>query len=53
MSGFNAMRLSNRNDDPSKASRPWDKDRNGFVLSDGAGILLLESENMESVVQRY
>ena len=45
MSGFNAMRaLSTRNDEPSKASRPWDKDRNGFVLSDGAGILLLESE---------
>ena len=45
MSGFNAMRaLSNRNDEPTKASRPWDKDRNGFVLSDGAGILLLESE---------
>ncbi|MEE2769599.1 MAG: beta-ketoacyl-ACP synthase II [Pseudomonadota bacterium] len=45
MSGFNAMRaLSNRNDDPTKASRPWDKNRNGFVLSDGAGILLLESE---------
>lgn len=45
MSGFNAMRaLSNRNDEPTKASRPWDKDRNGFVLADGAGILLLESE---------
>ena len=45
MSGFNSMRaLSNRNDDPIRASRPWDKDRNGFVLADGAGILLLESE---------
>ncbi|MDG2348401.1 MAG: beta-ketoacyl-ACP synthase II [Gammaproteobacteria bacterium] len=45
MSGFNSMRaLSNRNDDPISASRPWDKDRNGFVLADGAGILLLESE---------
>lgn len=46
MSGFNAMRaLSNRNDEPTKASRPWDKDRNGFVLADGAGVILLESES--------
>ncbi len=36
--GFAAMRaLSTRNDEPSKASRPWDKDRDGFVLGDGAG----------------
>src|SRR5688572_31078843 len=37
-----ARALSTRNDDPQAASRPWDKDRDGFVLSDGAGALLLE-----------
>lgn len=43
MVGFVAARaLSTRNDDPQAASRPWDKDRDGFVLSDGAGILVLE-----------
>ena len=41
--GFNAMKaLSTRNDDPAAASRPFDKDRDGFVLSEGAGILVLE-----------
>lgn len=41
--GFSAMKaLSSRNDDPTKASRPWDKDRDGFVLAEGAGILILE-----------
>ncbi len=41
--GFAAARaLSTRNDDPARASRPWDADRDGFVLSDGAGILVLE-----------
>jgi 3-oxoacyl-[acyl-carrier-protein] synthase II len=41
--GFGAMRaLSNRNDAPEKASRPWDKDRDGFVIGEGAGILILE-----------
>jgi len=41
--GFAAMRaLSTRNDDPATASRPWDKDRDGFVLGEGAGIMVLE-----------
>jgi 3-oxoacyl-[acyl-carrier-protein] synthase II len=41
--GFAAMRaLSTRNDDPIHASRPWDKDRDGFVIGEGAGILILE-----------
>ena len=41
--GFGACRaLSTRNDDPMRASRPWDKDRDGFVLGDGAGVLILE-----------
>src|SRR3546814_14167446 len=42
-SGFcQARALSTRNDDPERASRPWDKDRDGFVLGDGSGVLLLE-----------
>ncbi|MDX1626462.1 MAG: beta-ketoacyl-ACP synthase II [Wenzhouxiangellaceae bacterium] len=43
MGGFVAARaLSTRNDEPEKASRPWDRDRDGFVLGNGAGILVLE-----------
>ena len=43
MAGFNSMKaLSKNNDEPTKASRPFDKDRNGFVMGEGAGILILE-----------
>jgi 3-oxoacyl-[acyl-carrier-protein] synthase II len=42
--GFAAMKaLSTRNDDPASASRPWDKDRDGFVMGEGAGIVVLEA----------
>jgi 3-oxoacyl-[acyl-carrier-protein] synthase II len=42
--GFNAMKaLSTRNDDPERASRPWDEDRDGFVMGEGAGIMVLET----------
>ncbi len=49
--GFAAMRaLSTRNDDPTAASRPWDKDRDGFVLGEGAGVMVVES--LESAQRR-
>lgn len=51
LAGFNACRaLSQRNDEPEKASRPWDKGRDGFVLGEGAGILVLES--LEHALER-
>ncbi|MFP4167896.1 MAG: beta-ketoacyl-ACP synthase II [Desulfonatronovibrionaceae bacterium] len=51
VSGFNAMRaLSTRNDEPQKASRPFDRDRDGFVIGEGCGLLLLES--LDSALER-
>ena len=47
LGGFAAMRaLSTRNDDPTRASRPFDRDRDGFVLAEGAGVLILEAEEI-------
>lgn len=44
VSGFNAMKaLSTRNDEPTKASRPFERDREGFVIGEGTGLLMLES----------
>jgi 3-oxoacyl-[acyl-carrier-protein] synthase II len=46
VSGFNAMKaLSTRNHEPEKASRPFDKDRDGFVMGEGCGIIILEEMN--------
>ncbi len=51
VAGFNAMKaLSTRNDEPAKASRPFDKDRDGFVIGEGAGVLFLEE--LESARKR-
>ncbi|MDO8427516.1 MAG: beta-ketoacyl-ACP synthase II [Deltaproteobacteria bacterium] len=51
IAGFNAMKaLSTRNDEPGRASRPFDKDRDGFVVGEGAGVLVLEE--MESAKKR-
>jgi len=51
LGGFSSMRaLSTRNDEPQKASRPWDKDRDGFVIAEGAGIVVLEE--LWSAIQR-
>lgn len=51
IAGFNAMKaLSTRNDEPEKASRPFDKDRDGFVVGEGAGILILET--LENALER-
>lgn len=51
LTGFIANRaLSERNDEPEKASRPWDRDRDGFVMGEGAGILLIES--LEHALER-
>jgi 3-oxoacyl-[acyl-carrier-protein] synthase II len=47
LGGFASMRaLSTRNDDPPRASRPFDRDRDGFVLSEGAGLLIIEAEEI-------
>ena len=47
LGGFASMRaLSTRNDDPTRASRPFDRDRDGFILAEGAGILILEAEEL-------
>lgn len=51
VAGFCAMRaLSHRNDEPERASRPWDKDRDGFVIGEGAGIVILEE--LETALRR-
>lgn len=51
LTGFIANRaLSERNDDPQKASRPWDRDRDGFVIGEGAGVLVLET--LETALKR-
>ncbi len=52
--GFAAMRaLSTRNDEPDKACRPFDKDRDGFIIGEGAGILILEGTGVRQTPRRY
>ncbi len=54
IAGFAAMKaLSTRNDDPARASRPWDKDRDGFVVGEGSGILILEEMEMAKARGAY
>src|SRR5699024_459051 len=48
--GFSAMKALTFNDDPNKASRPFDKNRDGFVMGEGAGIVVLET--LESALER-
>ena len=51
VAGFANMKaLSTRNEEPERASRPWDKDRDGFVIGEGAGVLFLEE--LESATRR-
>ena len=51
IAGFNAMKaLSTRNDDPQKASRPFDRDRDGFVIGEGGGIVIMET--LENALER-
>ena len=51
--GFAAMKaLSTRNDEPAEASRPFDVDRDGFIVGEGAGILILETLDHASIVER-
>ena len=53
LGGFASMRaLSTRNDDPPRASRPFDRDRDGFVLAEGAGVLILEAEEIARAAGR-
>jgi len=53
IAGFNAMRaLSTRNDEPERASRPFDKERDGFILSEGSGILIIEDLYLRSLAVR-
>ena len=53
LAGFSAMKaLSTRNDEPARASRPWDRDRDGFVMSEGAGVVIVEELNTRKRVAR-
>ena len=53
MAGMNVMTaLSTRNDSPQTASRPFDKDRDGFLMGEGAGVLILESSNTRRLAEQ-